>query len=259
MVKNPPAYAGDIRDAGLIPGLGRSAREGNGNPFQYYYLENPMDRGSWQAKVHRVAKSHLQLKQPSTHVLNSAFPVWNNRKHFWVHMALSLPSCPSSDGTAVCPIEKALSSLEFGAKARRWHSEDFIFALQFLSALISPGMSGVRCKSVGEASPGYWCLMSSCQLAVSCRWLGHDGMLGDSCFFGLPRCLRPLPETWVWSLSWENPLEKEMAIHSSILAWEIPWTEEPAGLQSMGLQRSQIQLNNWTSTILFHLALDSLF
>ena len=44
-------------------------------------------------------------------------------------------------------------------------------------------------------------------------------------------------ETWVWSLGWEDPLEKEMAIHSSIPAWEIPWTEEPGGLQSMGLQR----------------------
>ena len=44
-------------------------------------------------------------------------------------------------------------------------------------------------------------------------------------------------ETWVRSLGWEDPLEKEMATHSSILAWRIPWTEEPAGLQSMGLQR----------------------
>ena len=41
---------------------------------------------------------------------------------------------------------------------------------------------------------------------------------------------------WVQSLDQEDPLEKEMAIHSSILAWEIPWTEEPGGLQSMGLQ-----------------------
>ena len=41
----------------------------------------------------------------------------------------------------------------------------------------------------------------------------------------------------VQSLCWEDPLEKEMATHSSILAWEIPWTEEPGGLQSMGLQR----------------------
>ena len=41
-------------------------------------------------------------------------------------------------------------------------------------------------------------------------------------------------ETWVQSLGWEDPLEKEMATHSSILAWRIPWTEEPGGLQSMG-------------------------
>ena len=44
-------------------------------------------------------------------------------------------------------------------------------------------------------------------------------------------------ETWVWSLGWEDPLEKEMAIHSSTIAWKIPWTEEPGRLQSMGSQR----------------------
>ena len=43
-------------------------------------------------------------------------------------------------------------------------------------------------------------------------------------------------ETWVRSLGWEDPLEKEMATHSRIIAWEIPWTEEPGGLQSMGSQ-----------------------
>ena len=45
-------------------------------------------------------------------------------------------------------------------------------------------------------------------------------------------------ETQVQSLRWEDPLEKEMTTHSSILIWEIPWTEEPGGLQSMGLQRT---------------------
>ena len=50
--------------------------------------------------------------------------------------------------------------------------------------------------------------------------------------------LPAMQETWVQSLGWEDPLEKEMAIHSSILAWKIPWTEEPGGLQSMGLQES---------------------
>ena len=49
--------------------------------------------------------------------------------------------------------------------------------------------------------------------------------------------LPAVQETWVQSLGWEDPLEKEMATHSSILAWKISWTEEPGGLQSMGLQR----------------------
>ena len=49
--------------------------------------------------------------------------------------------------------------------------------------------------------------------------------------------LPTMQETWVRSLGWEDPLEKEMATHSSILAWKIPWTEEPGRLQSLGLQR----------------------
>ena len=52
------------------------------------------------------------------------------------------------------------------------------------------------------------------------------------------KCLPAMWETWVRSLGWEDPLEKEMATHSSILAWKIPWTEELGGLQSMGLQES---------------------
>ena len=51
-------------------------------------------------------------------------------------------------------------------------------------------------------------------------------------------------QMWVQSLGWEDPLEKEMATHSSILAWEIPWTEEPGRLQSMGLQKSRTRLND---------------
>ena len=49
--------------------------------------------------------------------------------------------------------------------------------------------------------------------------------------------LPAMQETWVRSLGQENPLENEMATHSNILAWRIPWTEEPGGLQSTGLQR----------------------
>ena len=55
--------------------------------------------------------------------------------------------------------------------------------------------------------------------------------------------LPAVQETWVQSMGWEDPLEKGMAIHSNILAWRIPWTEEPGGLQSMVLQ-SQTRLSN---------------
>ena len=53
-----------------------------------------------------------------------------------------------------------------------------------------------------------------------------------------------MQETWVQSLGREDPLEKEMAPHSSILAWRIPWTEEPGGLQSVGSQKSQTRLSD---------------
>ena len=69
MVKKPPANAGDIRDMGSIPGSGRLPGGGHGNPLQCCCLENPMDRGAWQAIVHRFAKSRMQLKQFSTHTL----------------------------------------------------------------------------------------------------------------------------------------------------------------------------------------------
>ena len=61
-----------------------------------------------------------------------------------------------------------------------------------------------------------------------------------------------MQETWVRSLSQEDPLEKGMATHSSILAWRIPWTEEPDGLQSIGLQRvGQNKANNTFTFLLF--------
>ena len=61
VVKNLPANAEDIRGEGIIPGSGRSPEGKQGNPLQYSCLENPMDRGAWQATVHRVVKSWTQL------------------------------------------------------------------------------------------------------------------------------------------------------------------------------------------------------
>ena len=58
-----------------------------------------------------------------------------------------------------------------------------------------------------------------------------------------------MQETWVQSLGWEDPLEKGLATHSSILTWRIPWTEEPGGLQSMGSQK--VRLDGMTNTFTF--------
>ena len=58
---NGKEFSCNAGDQGSIPGLGRSSGEGNGNPLQYSCLENPMDRGDWQATVHGVAKSQTQL------------------------------------------------------------------------------------------------------------------------------------------------------------------------------------------------------
>ena len=60
--------------------------------------------------------------------------------------------------------------------------------------------------------------------------------------------LSTMRETWVQSLGWEDPLEKEMAIHSSSIAWKIPWTEEPDRLQSMGSQRVR---HDWATSLSF--------
>ena len=59
-----------------------------------------------------------------------------------------------------------------------------------------------------------------------------------------------MQETWVRSLGWEDPLEEGMATHSSILAWRIPWTEEPGGLQSMGHKESDMTERLSTHTTL---------
>ena len=69
VVKNSPANEGDIR--GLDPWVGRIPWRRACNPLQYSCLENPVDRGAWQATDHRVAKSQTQLKQPSSHALVS--------------------------------------------------------------------------------------------------------------------------------------------------------------------------------------------
>ena len=66
VIKNPPTNAGDVRDAGSMPGSGRSPGEGNGNPPQYSCLGTSMERGAWRAIVHALKESDM-TEQLSTH------------------------------------------------------------------------------------------------------------------------------------------------------------------------------------------------
>ena len=67
VAKNPPANAGDTGDLGSIPESGRSLGGGPGKPLQYPCLEDPTDRGAWQATVHKVGKCWIRLRRLSTH------------------------------------------------------------------------------------------------------------------------------------------------------------------------------------------------
>ena len=91
--------------------------------------------------------------------------------------------------------------------------------------------TGVRCEVAG-LGVGSGSVVESRTVSFARRYLGFKGhhrwRSGESAC----RCRRR-----IGSLSWEDPLEEEMAVHSSILAWRIPWREEPGGLQSLGLQR----------------------
>ena len=69
--KESACNAGDLRDMGSIPGLGKSPRGEHGNPLQHSCQEKSMDRRAWRATVHRMAKSQIQLKQLSTHTFKS--------------------------------------------------------------------------------------------------------------------------------------------------------------------------------------------
>ena len=99
LVKNPTANAGDSRNAGSIVGSGRSPGVGNGNPLQYSYPENSMDRGTWQGIVHRVTKSRTQLKT-HTHIHTGLEESSGNVRHLAgisIPIRISaLPSCSLS-------------------------------------------------------------------------------------------------------------------------------------------------------------------
>ena len=86
--KNPPANAGDVSDAGWIPGSERSPGRRNETPLQYSCLENPMDRGAWRATVHGIAKSWTRLSMHAQASILSSISKNNNSKNNRFHQNL---------------------------------------------------------------------------------------------------------------------------------------------------------------------------
>ena len=192
VVKNPPAKAGGIRDMGSVAGSGRSPGGGDGSSLQYSGLENPMNRGVWQATVHRVAQSRTQQKWLRTHVLK---------------VSSRVPGLPGG-----------LEALE-------------AWVLCFSGACGS--------KSSGEEHGTF--TKNACCMSQGPKFTLL--LMTDSVFMSqvalvvknLPARVGDIRDA-VQSLGQEDLLEKEVATHSSTLAWRILWTEEPGRLQT-GSQR----------------------
>ena len=182
VVKNLPANA---RDAGSIPGLGRSPGRGCGNPPQYSCLENPRDRAAWQATVHRVKKSQTWLKRLSTHTYLQFFLNFSSREDV---KKVQLPG----------PYQ-GLQDLTPGLRSRHFHVGTLlmwpIHDLQFQNADL--GLAPRYCPE--EIRPGQdHCFVTSMELnwSFSSRVIPHPhgtfGYVWD--IFGWP--------TWGWSCCW---------------------------------------------------------
>ena len=180
VVRNPPANA---RDVYSTPGSGKAPGGRHGNPLQYSRLENPMYRGAWRVRVHRVKKSWTRLKQHSTR------------------------ACTHGNSLKTCSLFPFLQ-LSLHNNRYCWYSAQFpqIFFYQLYATF-------AQLLSSGHAY--FWAFL-------------------------VAQTVKNLPAMWETQVRfqvWEDPLEMGMATHSNILAWRIPWTEEPGRLQSIGSQR----------------------
>ena len=134
----------------------------------------------------------------------------------------------------------------FRSRQEYWNGWSFPSPGDLPNPGIEPGSPALQADSLPSESPGKPPFMCICthtrvfQLRVLLIFIVVliliSLMIGASLIAQSVKSLPAMQETQVQSLGWEDPVEKEMATHSSTLAWRIPWTEEPGGLQSTGLQ-----------------------
>ena len=193
VVKNPPSKAGNVREAALTPGSGKSPGGGQSNPLQYFFLENPMDR----LAGYRVAKSQTRLKRLSIHVC--------------------IVTTAYKTRTTIC-WNARISNTAKRIKVMEWRSQEN-------TASFSLASSHVLC--------------SICPLAPStpCPPGGNHGKRSSDSETTSVLLISFFPSFSIENQELTFGMEKEMATSSSILAWRIPWTEEPGGLWSTGSQR----------------------
>ena len=248
VIRNPPANAGDTRDMGPVPGLGRSLAEGNIYPLQYSCLENPMGRGAWWTIVQEVTKSWTGLsmsdfgkltftwsKSPGSsleHGSSGRYDPWCKAHPMSVVYILSL--CPEK--TAPWPLDGRDDVLMVGMKERiliqAMKNKRCLFLSFWLTSFCKTGFRFVHLMRTDSNT----FLFIAEQYSILCIYrifFIHSSVGGHlGCFPILATVNSAAVNTRI-----EDPPEKGMATHSSILAWRIPWKEEPGGLQSLGLQR----------------------
>ena len=173
-------------------------------------------------------------------------PLWRTVCRFLKKLKIGLPYDPAIPILGIQP-EKSIIPKDT-------HSTVFIAVL----FTIARTWKQPKCPSVGEWIKKIWCIYTMQYYSAIKRneigsflviWMDLESVIQSevrkkeknkyliaSLGAQMVKNMSSMLETWIRSLGWEDPLEKEMATHSSILAWRIPWTEEPGGLQSMGLQ-----------------------
>ena len=180
--------------------------EGNGNPLQCSCLENPRDGGAWWAAVCGIAQSQTRLKRFSS----------SSSKVLAVLPLCLVTLSPSASDSISSSLQGCCCS-----SRHRGHIQNQGGG-QGITKASSPSLlaSFIRKRNLGVGRKRI-----NLEFEIYKNWLLYGTQTVKN--------LRAMQKTQVQSLGWKDTLEKGMATHSSILAWEIPWTEEPSGLQSI--------------------------